>query len=241
MSTDQHRLVMIATILGMVVLLVVGALVVVQPQLAAAGVLDEQRAALEQQSAATRDRIAHLEEQGQDLPALSDELDELRAAIPATLDSSAYIQALGRLGDATGVSITSITVGDGQAYAAPPPPADGSAAEPGIVTDARITGENFVVIPVSLSVSGSWTQVLRFLDGLQGGSRLFLVTSLSVGTTAGGGVAAQIGGYIYAIPGGAAGNPQPDSFPEADPTPGPTPQATDMPVPDPTPSGTPAP
>jgi Tfp pilus assembly protein PilO len=148
------------------VLLVVGALVVVQPQLAVAGALDEQRTALEQQSAATRDRIAHLQEQGEDLPALSDELDELRAAIPATLDSSAYIQALGRLADSTGVSITSITVGDGQAYAAPPAPADGSAAEPGIVTDPRITAENFVVIPVSLSVAGSWDQVLRFLDGL---------------------------------------------------------------------------
>lgn len=241
MSTDQHRLVMIATILGMVVLLVVGALIVVQPQLAAAGVLDEQRAALEQQSAATRDRIAHLQEQGEDLPALEEQLDELRAAIPATLDSSAYIDALGRLADSTGVSVTSITVADGQAYAAPPPPADGAATQPGIVTDARITSENFVVIPVSLGVSGSWSQVLRFLDGLQGGSRLFLVTNLSIGSAAGGEVLAQIGGFIYALPGGAVGNPDPDSFPEVEPTPAPTPEETEMPVPEPTPSGTPAP
>jgi Tfp pilus assembly protein PilO len=242
-NTDQHRLIMIATVLGAVVLLIVGALVLVQPQLAAAGVVDLQRADIEQQSETSRAELAELESDSGRLPELQAELDELRASIPASLDSSAYLTALGGLASSSGVTLSTITVESGQPYAVAADAAADPAVLATIVTSPLITADSFVLIPVSLGVTGSRDQVLAFLDGLQHGSRLFLVTSYSAAGGGDGGVVATISGYIYVIPTGATGNPGPDTFPT--PTPAPTDTATPAPTgtatPGPTPSSTPTP
>lgn len=245
MTTEQHRLVMLATILGTLVLLVFGALVLVQPLLSAAGQLDQQRADLEQQAAGIQAKLTRLEADSKRLPELQDDVDELRASIPASLDSSAYLTALSGLADSSGVTLSSITVSDAQPYAVAADAAADPAVSGTIITSPIITADNFVLIPVSVGVTGSWDQVLAFLDGLQHGSRLFLVSSYSASGGGSGGIVATISGYIYVIPTGATGDPGPDTFPTSTPTPAPeptdtaTPGATDTPTPGPTDTATP--
>jgi len=77
-----------------------------------------------------------------------------------------------------------------------------------------ITAANFAAIPVQLALTGSYDKVLDFVNGLQNGSRLFLVTALSTttadattGTAAAppGGVDATVGGLVYVLLPDAAG------------------------------------
>jgi hypothetical protein len=159
------------------------------------------------------------------LPELNDQLDQLRGSIPAGVDSSAYLDGLNALATVSGVQITTLTVGSATAYqpavAPAPAAADGDATDaapadpavnPAIVTNALITSANFVTVPVSLTIAGSYPSILSFIEGLQTGGRLFLVSNLTTntdGTT--GGITSNISGYIYAIPTGLPGNPHPTS------------------------------
>jgi hypothetical protein len=47
-------------------------------------------------------------------------------------------------------------------------------------TNALITPDNFVAIPVSVAVSGANANIMSFVEGVQTGDRLFLVTSLKL-------------------------------------------------------------
>jgi hypothetical protein len=47
------------------------------------------------------------------------------------------------------------------------------------VTNSQVTAANFVAIPVTISVNGTYGQALNFVDGLQHGKRLFLVTTFA--------------------------------------------------------------
>jgi hypothetical protein len=128
------------------------------------------------------------------------------------------------------VIITGLTVDQPTVYApatsavapvTPDPAAEGEEAEtpvapppdPAIVTNPLIDSTNFVAIPVTLELSGDWTPILKFVDGLQTSPRLFLVTSLETRAVEGSDtlLTAKIGGYIYAIPTGVEGKPRPIS------------------------------
>jgi hypothetical protein len=114
-------------------------------------------------------------------------------------------------------------ISDAQSYAPvvpvePPVAAEEPAAEatePGTVADAspqpsatdqtlnsRITANNFVAIPISLTVNGEYGNVLSFIKGVQEGARLTLVSAFS--TTAGTdpsatAVTGNISGLVYVL------------------------------------------
>lgn len=70
------------------------------------------------------------------------------------------------------------------------------------VSNPLITASNFVAQPVTVTVSGSYAAVLRYLQGLQTGARLFLVDSIAISSSANstaGTVQAQIGGLVYSL------------------------------------------
>ena len=128
-----------------------------------------------------------MKEDSADLPALNDELNDLRTSIPAGIDPSGYIDGLDALARVSGVSINGLTVSEPLVYApavagedpnaiAPdaaategeaPAPAPAPVVNPAVVTDPLITSENFVAIPVSIEVAGTWETILRFVQGLQ--------------------------------------------------------------------------
>jgi Tfp pilus assembly protein PilO len=91
---------------------------------------------------------------------------------------------------------------------APTPTADATApaVAPPLATDPSVTASNFVLLPVSISASGSQPQLMSFTRQLQQtGPRLFLIDSIDVnlgGSGAPGGAAtASISGFVYVLVG----------------------------------------
>lgn len=216
------------------------------PLLAAKGAAEAQLAAAQQTNQQHVATLQALKAASEDLPALMKRAKELEAAIPSNLESSPLITAINALAEETGVTITAIRIEDGVSYQVPA--ADGSQeGAPNPLTDARITGDNFVLVPLSLEVVGALPNVMAFIHGIQTGERLVLVTKLDTAVDGEGATTytSTISGTTYVLVRPPAlqfgsddeetSNPTPTPTPTDSATPGPTGSAT------PTPTGTPAP
>jgi Tfp pilus assembly protein PilO len=267
---QNHRILSGATILLMVVLVAAGWFLVAQPQLAAAATSNDTLGSVQSQVESSQATIARLKTEQKDVPSLKVQLEKLRTSIPAEAEASAYIDGLNALATANGVTITTIKLDDPVPYsgAAPKPaapaPAAGTAATPsatpspsaspttapvptGFVapTDPRITATNFIAIPVSIVLNGSWDADLAFIKGLQTGKRLFLVNGVTTGQDADDPTltTATVGGYIYVLldPKGDALTAADKKLATATATPTPTPTPTVSASPNPSGSSTPTP
>jgi Tfp pilus assembly protein PilO len=149
------------------------------PFLQAQAQAETQRAAAVTQNEGIRSAIATLKEQKEKLPEYEARGKELEVAIPSDIESADLIRTLNNLATASGVTISQISFSDPLAYT--PPTGEVADAEfaPNPVTDSRITGENFLLVPITLSVTGGWNEVLAFTHGMQTGKRLMLVTKVS--------------------------------------------------------------
>ena len=224
--SQSNRLWALGSVGAMIVLLLAGWFVGAQPALTAAALADQERQNVEAQNAAQLLELAQLA----DLRANQDELDDeyrtLRRSIPSTPGTSAFIDGLDALALKAGVTITGFTVADPLAYTVPASaatapvtestesgdptevPADPSlttTAPPMAVTNPLITPDNFVGVLVGIDVVGQYDAVLSFIDGLQTGKRLFLVTAIEsdraadVESAAKNIVAARVSGFIYVL------------------------------------------
>lgn len=259
---QTHRILSAFTIFLMVVLVAAGWFLVAQPQLAAADTANTSLAGVQTQIAATQANITRLVGEQKKLPALTKDLAALRLSIPAAAESSAYINGLDALAASSGVTITDLTLNDPVVYSSPAPaaPAAGAggatpsptptpspsatkAAAPTGWTppsDPRITGANFIAIPVSVTTLGDWPTTLTFLKGLQSGQRLFLITGLTTELQTSGDLKATAKGYIYVLLDPASAKID-TSKAESALTPTPTPTPTLSPSPNPSGSSTPTP
>jgi len=260
---QTHRLLSALTVFLMVVLVAAGWFLVAQPQLAAAATANATLADVQSQSAATEATIKQLIGEQKDLPRLTKDLAALRLSIPAGAESSAYINGLDALAAASGVTITDLKLDDPVVYSSPAPaaPAPTAGAKPSPTptpsaspvatpvktgwtppTDPRITGANFIAIPVSVTTAGTWDTTLTFLKGLQTGTRLFLITGISTDVETSGSLKATAKGYIYVLldPASAKIDTSKDEQALA-PTPTPTPTPTVSASPNPSGSSTPTP
>ncbi|MFT4029921.1 MAG: hypothetical protein QM675_08590 [Protaetiibacter sp.] len=149
----------------------------VSPQLAAKANSESQRQAAVSQNQSIEMTIAKLKAEQENTDSYEARDAELVAAIPSDLESAAFITALNDLATATGVTIQQFSLDDVVPYAEPEAEAASDGA-PSPVTDSRITADNFLLVPVTLAVSGSWDQVLAFTHGVQTGNRLMLVTKV---------------------------------------------------------------
>jgi Tfp pilus assembly protein PilO len=202
---DKNRLWIIGSVLAMVALLALGWLLGIQPQLTSAATAVAQRVGVEQVNAAHEASLAKLKEDFTEIDALNEELVSISRSVPFGTDVPDYVDQLDALAKANNVTLKALTVADPAAYtpvapAAPvaPPAAEGSVAAatptpapaaapvetapaPGAppVTNETITSENFASLGVNITVAGNYSDVLNFVNGLQTGSRLFLVTGLA--------------------------------------------------------------
>lgn len=226
---DPNRLKMIVAVLTGVVVLALGFVLGVQPQLTAASTASQQTVSVDEQNASLRDGLATLEADNEKLPALQTELGTLQTSVPSQATMPAFLAEISDLATATGTTVTGFTTSDAVAYAPAAPAAaapaadasssdsttDGTAATaeptapvataPELVTDPQITAANFSSIPVTVTVKGSYEQARAFLGRLQQGSRLFLVTNFaSSGSSEGGSTNAvpdqwTVGGLVYVL------------------------------------------
>lgn len=87
------------------------------------------------------------------------------------------------------------------ASAAPAAPAPAATAPVLAAYDPTITGANFTVVPMTVSVKGTMESTLRFTHKLEHDSRLFLVSGYALSTDGqtGSTVLATLTGYIYTL------------------------------------------
>lgn len=174
------------------------------PMLATASANDVQRASVESQNLAQEARLARIKEEFANIESFRGDLADLQAAIPPSGDLSTFLGELHDLESATGVSVTSIGVGAATPFVAvaPEAAADGTNAETppaeAPTTAEAPSPEEFIFIDVSLTVTGAQPQLLDFIDALQGGTRLYLVKSLTMSSDDGA-FTASIEGSVYTL------------------------------------------
>jgi Tfp pilus assembly protein PilO len=126
----------------------------VSPLLAAQAQAESQRQAALAQNQGIEANIATLAREQDNLADYEKRAAEIEKVIPSGLESDAV------------------------PYSAPSGESTSDGA-PNPVTDSRITSENFLLVPVSISVTGGWSEVLAFSHGVQAGDRLMLVTKVN--------------------------------------------------------------
>ncbi|MGG7306641.1 hypothetical protein ACQXVK_05540 [Curtobacterium sp. AB451] len=236
---NKNRLSLIIALAATLVVLAGGWFLGAQPQLAQASDNTAQQADIDATNAKNRAELRRLETAYTSLDATKAELADLRASVPASTDTASLLDQFNGAGAASGVTVTSITIGDPKAYtpvtsaasatasatAAPSasPPASSTASPasaptaaatpdaPAPHSDAQITASNFVVVPVTVAVKGSYDQAIGFTKAVQNGDRLFLVNGLAATNSESGGdpmtdQSWSLSGYVYVLADPAATN-----------------------------------
>jgi len=161
----------------------------VDPQLKAISSSDSQRVEVEQRNQIEQIALTRLEEQFANLPALTAELATLRQSVPASARIEALSRQIFELLQQTGTSLSTFTAGDAAPLS--------ESADESTVIPAGVSAERFATVDVSMSISGSRDAVIGFIEGLQTGERLVLLTDVSLSTGEDGVVSSEISGVVY--------------------------------------------
>ena len=198
---NKGRLWIIGTILSIFVLMGGGWVLGIAPQMAIAASANADRANAVISNQRNQLLLAKLKSDYQNIDALKNQLLALRQAVPPKEDIPSFVTELNTLSAANKVTLKSLMVSDAKPYT------------PTTQTNRNITSANFVVVPVQITVTGDYGRVLSFVNDVQMGQRLVLVSSLtttgatnskgvkgSPSTTAGSQkVDSTIGGFIYVL------------------------------------------
>jgi len=211
---NKNRMWVIGAILAMLATVGGGWLIGVAPQLAIAASANTDRANVMTANARNQILLAKLKRDYENIDALKNQVSTLQESVPTSAEISSFVTELNTLANARKVTLKSITVSDAKPYT---PTTSVSASKDKTVsspqTNPKITSTNFVTIPVQISVTGDYGKVLDFVNDVQLGRRLFLVSTLSSkGATNSKGVKgsptisgdsqkvdSSIGGYIYVL------------------------------------------
>jgi Tfp pilus assembly protein PilO len=170
--------------------------------------------------------LERLKKDYKNLPALQSKLATLQTSVPSDQSIPSFVDELYAIAARNGLTITNWTAADAQAYksvqplaaslpSATPSPSASSTPAPSVaptpavagptaglppVVSPLITPANFAAVPVTVSVNGSYANILEFLNGTQTGQRLFLVTAFSSApSTSGPGFDSTVSGLIYVL------------------------------------------
>ncbi|GGK57178.1 hypothetical protein Ppa06_15380 [Planomonospora parontospora subsp. parontospora] len=161
-SGRTDRLWIIGGVLAAAVLLVAGWFLLISPEKAEADRLHGDAETAQTQVATLRSRLADLERENADLPRYRSELTEARKALPATADSEKFLEQLQQAGEAAGVFLQGVNVGD----------------------PAKLEGTDAVMhhLSVAVTVTGGAAETEEFLDQIQRvRPRAVLVESVTLG------------------------------------------------------------
>ncbi|GAB3028559.1 hypothetical protein GCM10027052_00120 [Parafrigoribacterium mesophilum] len=204
-ASASNRLWVIGSMVLVVAIIAMGWFLGVSPKLAEAATAGDQRVAAEAQNVVHQRELEAIKKQFETLPELKTQLAVLRAAVPSGDAMSAFLDELHALEQANAVTLTDFKANDGQPYT---PVKD--ALTTVSTTNPLITAENFVAIPVTLTVSGSTSNVMSFINGVQTGERLYLVQDLKLKQStaesgsrttqdSAGDFQADINGFVYVL------------------------------------------
>jgi type IV pilus assembly protein PilO len=179
------RLWLVLTAVAVVAVLAGGWLLLISPKRAEADDLRAETVATEQQITTLRGRLAELQEKQANLPAQQAALDAISKQIPGEPALPALIRALTNAGRSSGVDLASIAPGAPTALAPVGATAGAAATTP------------IVVIPLTLTAKGTYTQVQQFVSRLETLQRAVLVRGFQLDAAASGeGAAADAAGGL---------------------------------------------
>lgn len=209
--SPKTRIWALLTALVCIVILALGIVGGLLPQLAAAsgtfGLVGE----TQQRNGALRAQIDALKQQQDRLDEISQEVEELRSAIPDTAASSEWVRELAAIEQQSGATLTAFGVSTPAEPAAAPAEADsesadaaaeedGAAAEDATGADAATTpvtvSSGVLTVPIQLTVKGSEEQITEFVRLLQTSKRLVTV-QLVTQTATGDGWESTVTGAFY--------------------------------------------
>ena len=179
------RIWVFGAIVASLVILGLGWLLGVSPQLADAARADQDRQGVELVNVGYEATLLELQELSQQLPELEAQLEDLRSELPTVPELSELLGQLNALAEAASVSLVEVT-------ASPPVLFPAELLEGTGVTD-------LVALPVTIRASGEGTAIDDFIREVQFGPRLLLVErfDLTDDPVAG---SVTITGFIFVLP-----------------------------------------
>lgn len=191
-------------ILGVVVVAIaiigLGYFLGIAPRLADAAAADAERQNVEIVNAGYEATLVELQALAENLPALEAELADLRVSIPDEPGLSPLLGQLSALAAAAGVELNDVT--------ASPPALFPAEALEGFPIDA------LVVLPVSISATGTDVALSDFLESVQFGDRLVLVEQFDI-SGAPDSSRVTIQGFVFVVPPEGASLPTEEATGEA--------------------------
>ncbi len=195
-----------ASVASAVAIAAAGFLLGVQPALASAATDSDAASAAVTQQHVVEAKLARLSSVAAHQAELDARQAVLTKAVPSTLRANTFIRRVNELAALDGVKVTAIAPEQGVPYA----PAETSAATPtstagaSVVygkSDPAITKSNLVVIPVTLTGSGTREALQGFTRDIGQDERLFAVTTyaLAADESVPGGWSVTLTGSIYAV------------------------------------------
>jgi Tfp pilus assembly protein PilO len=215
-------------------LLAMSWLFLVSPRRSEAAELRDQNTATQSQNDLLDVKIAQLRAQFAKLPESQAELAAILTQMPADAGVPRLVRDLDAMARSTGVTLTSVTPGAGQALLAATPAAAGAAGAAGTpgagavgTAGAATDGSTVVSVPVSVVLSGDYFQTVAFLKQIQTDMpRAFLLTTVQMSAGAGGAsggasatggtVQVTLSGQVFALPGMTADLPATAAGPGSD-------------------------
>jgi Tfp pilus assembly protein PilO len=225
-------------IAAVLVIVIGGYMVGISPILGQISAASAQKTTIDQSNAVSQSKLASLKVQFASIGKLKKKLTSLRESVPEEDGASSFLDELTALSSSYGVTLTSLSLASATIYAdpnaaaaaTPAPAADGSTAAP---TTTTTTSSGLILIPVNLSVSGSFDAVKGFIGAAQTGARLFFISSVSIGGSSDS-ATASVDGDVFSQQGTSDPVKKPASPTTSTATPTPTATATLTPTPNPT-------
>ncbi len=186
---DKMKQYVALTVVGCLAVLAAGWFLLVSPKKAEATDLQTQAASQDSTNQTLRTKLAMLKAQAKDLPKQQAKLAAVAAKIPENPALPALIRALDSASAEAGVELVSIAPGQPAAAAAavaaaPVAPAPGAAAAapaaPAAAGTTSAAAGSLATIPVAINVVGGYFEVQQFMSGLEGLSRAFRATALTL-------------------------------------------------------------
>lgn len=200
---DRQRLVIAGVGLAIALVIVLGYLFGIQPQLGAVSAASDQTASIAAANQASQATLDQLKKDYANRSQFAGQLAALQRSIPSSPDLDAFLVEVNALAQLTGVTISGVAPGQAVAYIPPAAPASAAPAAssssgssstptptptaaapsapqaPRAATNPLINASNFIAFPVKISIKGSTGAAIVFLGALQRGDRLALVTGFS--------------------------------------------------------------
>jgi Tfp pilus assembly protein PilO len=202
----------IATVVGVVAILVVSWVLLVGPQRAKAADLEVETVSQQTASDQLESRISLLKKQSEELPAQEAKLAAIQQRIPATTSIPSLIRTLSGLASGANVTVTAldparpapvvIAVTEPAATAPPADAGTDDAAAAPVAAPAQPTVQS---VGLSIAVCGDFAQVRNYLGELESMRRVVAVSGLSIskgtcGTSGAEGLQAQITASAFTMP-----------------------------------------